>query len=115
MCLLILEFIFLVAGLWLLVTGKIPSKYFGFLFGKGEYRLSPGYTRLFGLMLAIPLPFAFGIYSLLGTIMAGKYLAYAEYLEIGVDMLVFIVAILLARKIRQSSAAGDQGGRPSAT
>jgi hypothetical protein len=112
MCLTILEILFLVAGLWLLITGKIPGKVFRLAFGKGDYRLSSGYTRLWGLLLATPLPFTIGVAALLGRLMGQAAPNYVEYFEVGYDLLVFVSAALIARKIRQRPQAGgpDESG-----
>ena len=61
MCLLIIEILFFIAGVWLIITGKIPGGLFQIMFGKGDYRLSPLHARLFGLLLASPLPVIFGV------------------------------------------------------
>jgi hypothetical protein len=84
--LIIIEILFLIAGLMLLVSGEVPSKLFQIMFGKGDYQLSPTQARLFGLLLASPLP--------IGLIAADFEIVYL--------IVVAIVAIIIARRSKQS-------------
>jgi|WetSurMetagenome_2_1015567.scaffolds.fasta_scaffold150147_2 hypothetical protein len=101
MCLLILEIIFLIAGLWLLITGKIPDKFFSILFGKGKYVLNGLKTRLFGLLLGSPIPVVVSASLFLGIFFGDKSIDYARIFEIAYNVVVIIAAILIARNIRQ--------------
>jgi len=101
MCLTIIEILFLIAGLWLLITGKVPAKLFGVLFGRGDYNLSPLHARLFGLLLASPLPLAFGVSFVLTLFFRQDLTLFAVAFEIIYDLLVAIIAIVIARKIKQ--------------
>ena len=104
MCLTVIEILFLAAGLWLLVTGKVPNRLFQILFGKGEYRFTPAQARLFGLLLASPLPMVFAVSFLLAAISPTDQLPVSLLFEIGYDLVVAIIAIVLARRSRQPAA-----------
>ncbi len=104
MCLTVLEVSFLVAGLWLLFTGKIPARMFQFMFGKGEYYLPPLQARLFGAVLASTLPIVFVVAVMLGLLIRENSTTWAMGFEVGYDLLVGIVAIVIARKIRTAGA-----------
>ncbi len=101
MCLTIIEILFLVAGVWLLFSGKIPSKYFSILFGKGDYVLSSGKTRLLGLLLLSPLPLVLFVSFTLALFLGDKATTPATIFEIVYDLVVIGIAIFVARKIRQ--------------
>ena len=100
MCLTIIEILFFISGAWLLITGKIPTKLFQVMFGKGDYRLSPLHARLFGLLLASPLPLAFGVSFLLALLLGQDYLGFAMGFEIVYDLVVITIAVIIARRIR---------------
>jgi hypothetical protein len=102
MCLLAIEILFLVAGIWLLISGKIPNKLFQLLFGKGDYQLSALHARLFGLLLSTPLPLVFGVSFILGFLFPKDHpVLFATIFEIIYDIVVAITAIIIARKSRR--------------
>jgi ABC-type transport system involved in multi-copper enzyme maturation permease subunit len=101
MCLTIIEILFLVSGIWLLISGKIPSKLFQIMFGKGEYSLSPLYTRLFGLLFLLPLFVSFMAGVILGMTGSENSTSIGIGIETGFDILVAIIATVIARKIRK--------------
>ena len=68
----ILELIFLVAGLWSLVSAKLPEGLFRLLFGKGIYKLPPNHARLYGLLLASPFPISLTVTFLLAVILGER-------------------------------------------
>jgi hypothetical protein len=100
MCLLIVEVLMLIAGLGAIFTGKLPESLFKLLFGKGEYHTDPQSARLFGLLLATPLPLAFAAGLLLGILFGPDVGLYATLLEILIVVTVGIVSIIAARKIK---------------
>jgi hypothetical protein len=103
MCLTAIEILFLIAGVWLLITGKIPNKLFQILFGKGDYQLSSLHARFFGMLLSIPLPLILIGSFLLGLLFPNSHPEfYAMIFEIIVDISVAITAIIIARKTRHS-------------
>lgn len=102
--LLFIELIFLVAGVWAVISGKLPSGLFRFLFGKGEYELPPNKTRLFALLLISPLPVSYLVSSLLTAIMGEKATGYAFLFEIIYILVVTISSIFIARKMRRPEA-----------
>jgi hypothetical protein len=100
MCGTIIEVLFLVAGFWLIVSGKIPDGLFKVMFGKGRYVLRPTKARLFGLLLASPLPVV-----LLATILISRFvgedsLFYSILFETGYVIIIAIIAIIVARRIK---------------
>ena len=101
MCLTIIEILFLIAGLWLLISGKVPGKLFHIMFGKGEYELTPLYTRLFGLLLLSPIPVVVLAGTVIGMLDIENGLGIATGIEIGYVILVVIVALFIARKCRK--------------
>jgi hypothetical protein len=100
MCLLIIEILFFISGVWLLVSGKVPGGLFQIMFGKGDYRLSPLHARLFGLLLASPLPVVFGVSMLIAILFGQDQVASASIFEIVYDVIVVIIAIIIARRSR---------------
>jgi hypothetical protein len=83
----IIEILFLLVGVLLLASGEIPNKLFQMMFGKGEYQLSPPQARFFGLLLTSPL--------LIGMT--------APDFETLYLLVVAVIAIIIARKSRQST------------
>lgn len=98
--LLIIELLFFVAGLWAIISGKIPSGLFKFLFGKGEYELPSNKARLFGLLLLSPLPASFLVSYLLAVLSGSKGVGYAVIFDYIYIFAVMIFSIIIARKTR---------------
>ena len=107
MCILILEILFLVLGLWLLFTGKVPDRFFRPLFGKGDYFLPPRQARLFGLLLVSPIPLVFGLTYVLAALSRQNPLGVMSVFEIAYTLVVAVIAIVVARRSRQKPAAAD--------
>ena len=99
--LLILELLFLVAGLWALIIGKLPERIFRFLFGKGIYHLPAHKTRLFGLLLASPLPVSFTATFFLTIIFGERSTGIVLGFELVYFISVMILSIIIVRKIRE--------------
>ena len=99
--LLIIEILFLIAGLWALVSGKLPAGVFRVLFGNGQYELAPDRARLFGLLLASPLPVAFLVTLVLTGLMGGRASGPAAYFEGFYLIAIAIASIVIARRIRR--------------
>jgi hypothetical protein len=104
MCLLIVEIAMLIAGIMALVTGKLPSGLFRVLFGKGEYRTEAGKARLFGLLLAAPLPLAFLGGVVIALLFGEEGSPYATTFELLVLVVVGFAASVIARRMRQPAA-----------
>ena len=100
MCLLIIEILFFIAGVWLIITGKIPGGLFQIMFGKGDYRLSPLHARLFGLLLASPLPVIFVVGFIYTLFFGQSNMGFLTIFEIVYDFIVAIAAIIIARRSR---------------
>lgn len=101
MCGAVIEILFLIAGLWLIVSGKIPQGLFKLMFGKGRYVLPTIGARLFGLLLASPFPVVLGVSRILSMIFGMGGLGYSVFFETGYLIILAIVAIIIARKIKQ--------------
>jgi len=98
MCLLILEILFLISGIWLLISGKVPNRLFQILFGKGDYQLSPANARLVGLFLSSPLPLVMGVSFILGILSIKNAVALASGFEILYVLAVCVIVIIIARR-----------------
>ena len=107
--LLIIELLFLIAGLWTMILGKIPAGLFRVLFGKGQYELPPTQARLFGLFLSSPLPASFMAAFLLGSLLGKNSLGYSVIFEFLYVVAIAATSIAIARKIRrlETSQAED--------
>jgi flagellar basal body-associated protein FliL len=104
--LLTIEIIFLFAGIWALVAGKLPS----FLFGGPKYRLEGGRVRLLGVILMLPIPIALVGGVVIGLLFGEQAEAYAMLFEIVAVLGVGIVAVIVGRLIRRPlvEAEGEQ-------
>jgi len=101
MCLTIVEILLLVAGLWLIITGKVPEKLFTVLFGKGEYPLTSTQARLFGLLLALPFPLSFVISFVVIILFGPDSTGNAMFIETLIGILVIIAVVIIVRRIRK--------------
>ena len=102
MCLFVIEILFFIAGIWLIIIGKVPGKLFQLLFGKGDYILSSLHARLFGLLLVLPLPLVWGVSFMLGFLFPNNQPGIpAAIFEIVLDSAVAIAAIIIARRTRR--------------
>ncbi len=101
MCLTILEVVFLVAGVWLLITGKVPARLFQPLFGKGNYVMEPMQARLFGALLASPLPVVVGLSVLLMLVLGEDATGWLTAFEVFYVVVIAVCAIVIARRTRQ--------------
>ncbi len=100
MCLLIVEILMLIAGLWALITGKLPEKLFKVLFGKGNYQAEPKQARLLGLLLASPLPLAFLSGLILALLFGAEGAQFAGLVEILIIIIVCIAAVIFVSKFK---------------
>lgn len=103
--LLIIEILFLVAGLWAIITGKIPMGFLRFLFGKGDYFLPSKRTRLLGLFFLSPLPLSFLVSIILVGLFGAKGTGFAIVFEIIYVLVVITVSIVILRKAKQPEIA----------
>ena len=94
------------AGGWLLITGKAPQGLFQVLFGKGQYAISGLQARLFGVLLASPLPVVFTVSLLLALFFGKPQLGVSMGIEVVYDILIAILAIIIARRSRQAATPG---------
>jgi hypothetical protein len=80
--LLIIELLFLVAGIWAIISGKITLGFLKFLFGNGDYKILPKQTRLLGIFIASPLPVSFIVSLIFIALFGTKGTGYAIIFEI---------------------------------
>ena len=104
---LIVEIIMLVAGVWALVTGKLPS----LLFGGPQYTLEGRGVRLLGLILMLPIPLIFVGSFVLVLLLGEEASAYAIGLELMTVLGVGIAALVVSRLIRQPRVRTDSHGQ----
>ncbi len=104
MCLLIVEILMLIAGLWAMISGQFPETLFKLLFGKGEYELDSRNVRLLGLLWASPIPLTFVggfIIAILFEDEAAR-ITYASMLDGGILFYVSLISVFIARKIKKT-------------
>jgi hypothetical protein len=96
----ILELAFTGVGLYALIMGKIPKGFFRTMFGPGEYNLTPGKVRLWGLFLASPFPVVLPISVLILVLFPDGGKMAAIIFEFVWLLFVGIASIIIAKKIR---------------
>lgn len=96
-----IELLFLVTGLWALVSGKFPAGLFKLLFGKGEYDISPNNARLFGFFLMSPLPAVYCVLVVAISVPGPNGVRYVPTFEYIYLFTVAIASIIIARKIKR--------------
>jgi hypothetical protein len=107
--LLIIELLFLVAGLWAIISGKLPGGLLQFLFGKGRYELAPTQTRWFGVLLASPLVLAYTVSYLLRIFLGTNSTGYALIFEICYNLVVIILAIIIVHRSKHPEPVPADG------
>lgn len=105
--LLIVEIIMLIAGIWALATGKIPS----ILFGGPHYKLEGRGVRLLGVILMLPIPVALSGGVVLALLFGEQASGYAILFELAAILVVAIAALVVARHIRQPRVETDENGQ----
>jgi len=93
----------LVAGIWAIVTGKLPS----FLFGGSKYKFEGGGVRLLGFIFILPIPTAFIGGILLALLFGEQSSGYAVLLELIIVLGVGIAALVVSRFVRQPAMTGS--------
>ncbi len=103
MCILIAEIVLIISGIWALATGKVPS----LVFGK-KYRIEGLGARLIGLILILPMPFAF-VAGIVLVLLLGQDegALYGTLLEIGTLVACLLVALVISYRIRKPVLATD--------
>ncbi len=101
MCLSIIEIVFLIAGIWLLITGKVPGQLFQLMFGRGNYVMAPMRARLLGLLLVSLLPVVIVVSMFLQLVLSESQLEWSVAFEVFYDVTIAICAIVIARRSRQ--------------
>jgi hypothetical protein len=104
--LLLVEIIMLIAGLWALAAGKLPS----LLFGGPQYVLEGRGVRWLGLILILPLPIALAGGTVLTLLWGEQGTFYAFGLELLVVCVAGIAALVVARAIRQPRVSAGATG-----
>jgi hypothetical protein len=98
----LIEILFLILGVWLILSGRIPSKFFQRLFGKGNYVLTLRQTRLLGLFLASPIPLTFSIPFILRMISGQSQPEIAGTFVFIYGFVVIVVALVVADRCRKN-------------
>jgi hypothetical protein len=101
----ILDFALACVGAYALITGRLPDKGFSIAFGRGDYGTSPGAARLFGIWLLLPLALLFIPESLLASFIGRLW---ASFFDIFVFIVVTVVAISWARRIRSANGKNSE-------
>ena len=110
--LIVIEMVMLLAGVWALVTAKIPS----WVLGGKKYEVEGRGARLAGLFLILPLPMAFTGGIVLGLLAGNDANLYAAALEwllvLGAGMAAVIVSRITRRPAPVESSDGTGNLRP---
>ena len=109
MCLSILEIVFLIGGLWLVVSGKLPGRLFQSMFGSGNYVMPPKQVRLLGLLLVSPLPIVVMVTWFLHLVLSQAALEWAATFEVFYDVAIAVSAVVLVRRSRQPDQPKPDG------
>jgi hypothetical protein len=92
---LIAEILLFAAGLYVAISGKMPS----WIAGKG-YKAEGGNVRLIGLLMLSPLPAAFCVGVVLG-LLSPDNITYASIIEIVLVLGIAILSAFMIRNVRQ--------------
>lgn len=103
--LLIVELVMLIAGIWAIVAGKLPS----FLFGGPKYRFEGRGVRWLGLILLLPLPMAFVGGVVLALLFGDQSSDYALLLELVIVLAAAIAVLIVSRFVRQPATTPSGG------
>jgi hypothetical protein len=98
----VIELLFLIAGIWIMVSASPPQGLFRILFGKGQYSMEPGIARLYGLFLASPLPISLFVAFVLGIVLGSESTTIVFAFELIYLLMVAIASIVVARRIRKT-------------
>jgi hypothetical protein len=102
---LIIEILMLIAGVWAIATGKIPS----ILFGGAKYKLEGRGVRLLGLILVLPIPLSFITVIILAFIVGDQATEYSGLIEVIIVLVCGIAAVVVSRYIRQMAIPSTSG------
>jgi len=91
-----LEIILGIAGVWVLIMGKVPN----WIIGKRDFEITGMKARLIGLILALPFPLSFVTGVVLAFLFGQDGLSYAFFVEIAIFIAVLVVVLVLTRKFR---------------
>jgi amino acid transporter len=96
-----LEIIFAGLGLWMLISGHYPTRFFSGGKNESAYEVTPKQARLFGLLLIAPAPAAIIITVLLLVFFGGKAQTYSFVVELACVVLVAIIASRWAKRLKE--------------
>jgi hypothetical protein len=102
MCLLIIQGVMLVSGLWAAVTGKLPAIVLG-----TKYSIEGPAARIVGIILALPLPLTFML-GLIVAIASGGADQYGGLVTL-TGIVSMIVALIAARIISRRAYKSTLG------
>ncbi len=95
-----LEIILGIAGIWILLVGKVP----GWIVGEKGYEITGNKARLVGLILLLPIPITLVGGALLVLLFGEAGAGYSFLLEIAAFIVAMISALVLMRKYRVPTA-----------
>ncbi len=107
MCQTGIELFMLIAGIYCLVAGKVPSFFFG-----SRYQVSGMPARWVGLMFALPAPGAFLAGVLLARLGGQDAMAHASAVETGLLVGCLLAALAVGYRFRQP-VEPPRSGEPS--
>ena len=94
-------------GMLALITGKIPKELLRLLFGKGDFTLAPRDARIFGGLLASPIPLALIAQSLLTFSQIDGMVGYLVGIEAFIVVVVAIAASIFIRSTGKNESTLD--------
>ena len=91
-----LEIILGIAGVWILISGKVP----GWIIGKKGYEILGTPARIVGLVLSLPFPVSLVAGFLLGMFFGKDGVIYAYIFELVTFLTDLVIVMVLIRKFR---------------
>jgi hypothetical protein len=92
-----MDIIFLIFGFYTVITGKLPA----FIIGSNKYTVDKLWSRIIGLLLMLPLPFAIFFIFLLVIFVGEDGVAYGICIELVFLVLAVGAALILYRIVRK--------------
>ncbi len=102
-----LELFFAGTGIYMLISGRLPRGMFRALFGRGEYQISSGRARLWGLFLMSPIPVVLLVVTCL-VLNQSFEMSTLLMVEILYLFIVGIASIVIARGCRRPEQVAGQ-------
>jgi hypothetical protein len=90
-----MDFFMLVAGIWFIFSGRIPS----WIIGGGKYRIEGNSVRLIGILFTLPVLLTLGI-SWIMSIAGQENFVFSFVWELATMIIVVIISGIIVRRIR---------------